>query len=81
MNAKAKAKELVDRFNKFPFATLSVSQNMEYAKQCALICVDEIMKIDILFLEIRYCVLNGYYKTSSNQYWQEVKQEIELLKQ
>jgi len=34
-----------------------------------------------LFLEIRYCVLNGYYKTSSNQYWQEVKQEIELLKQ
>jgi hypothetical protein len=38
----------------------------EHAKQCALIAVDEIIK------ELERCFIH-------NEYWQEVKQEIEKL--
>jgi len=75
MTAKAKAKELVDRFNKFPFATLSVSQNMDYAKQCALICVNEIND------ELDNFSNDDGYQFSRVEFYTEVKQEIEKLKQ
>ena len=65
MTAKDKAKELVDRF-------LGITYNWQAAKQCALICVDEI--------------INTYPTPWSSldidpqkEYWQEVKQEIEKL--
>jgi hypothetical protein len=38
------------------------------AKQCALVAVDEILS-----------VLNGYAWSPTQDYWQEVKQEIEKL--
>ena len=58
MKAKEKAKELVDRFR-------IGDRNMKSkAKQCALICVDEIL-VDCY--EIR------------ESYWLEVKQEIKKL--
>jgi hypothetical protein len=60
MDAKEKAKALVRRFRGFEMPNEHIS-----SKQCALICVDEILKE-------AYCS----YKT---QYWQEVKQEIEKL--
>jgi hypothetical protein len=67
MTPKEKAKELVDKFMN--------SDNMifliEGAKECALIAVDEI-------LESHYKLLSGV-KTSIYKYWQEVKNEIELL--
>lgn len=66
MKPKEKAKELVDRFGKKVGKELkngSFRYNIEIAKQCALIAVDEILDKD------------GY----NNDYWQEVKQEIEKL--
>jgi hypothetical protein len=68
MTHKEKAKELVDKFdNAMEFYTPA-----RYAKQCALIAVDEIFKT------VSMCIPYRNESTYSN-YWQEVKQEIELL--
>ena len=72
MTAKDKAKELVDRFKGVtrPFSkrrTLKVDIHPEHAKQCALICVDEMLGIE-----------SNYYPNEIN-YLQEVKQEINKL--
>lgn len=48
----------------------SAKEDVKFAKQCALIAVDEILKAvesDWSFMEVR------------QKYWQEVKQEIEKL--
>ncbi len=60
MTAKEKAKELVDKYWDFHLLRLEDYE----AKQCALICVDEILEecLDI-----------------KESYWQEVKQEINKL--
>ena len=74
MKAKEKAKELVDKFEPYVIRYTQgdvvgyLDQEtpiLEYQKQCALIAVDEILKLDI-------------YK-SDQWYWEEVKQEIEKL--
>jgi hypothetical protein len=60
MTPKEKAKELINKFNiPHPFQKL--------AKQCALICVDEI--------------LNEYWShdTKRRDWWRQVKTEIENL--
>ena len=76
MKAVDKAKELVDRFKGVtrPFSkrrTLKVDIHPEHAKQCALICVHEMLSI---------YDAEGYdsedYKIV---YLEEVKQEIEKL--
>ncbi len=63
MNAKEKAKELV---NKFTFQR--ESHEMYVAKQCSLICVDEILSINSVDKD---------YDLSN--YWEEVKIEIKAL--
>jgi len=69
MTPKEKAKEL---FNKM-VATYDITSDFCYdstAKQCALIAVDEIISIKLLW----------YQKdTKELNYWQEVKNEIEKL--
>ena len=72
MSAKEKAKEL---FDKYCYAIRTEENgsgyytNVIYAKNCALIAVDE-----ILF------VVSKYNDTQAEvSYWQEVKQEIEKL--
>jgi hypothetical protein len=79
MTPKEKAKELVDKFYQlFPlqkdvisiYGTLSWEyDNWKQAKQCALMAVDE--------------VIDQYYLHTDNvnqhTYWQEVKDEIDLL--
>jgi hypothetical protein len=54
---KEKAKELIDKFTQ-------TNGNSFFAKECALIAVDEILKLK----------LQEVYQNSD--YWQEVKQEI-----
>ena len=63
MTAKEKAKELFDRLDE----TLTYLESKSKAKQCALICVDEILGGSRLFYIEDY------------SYWQEVKQEINKL--
>jgi hypothetical protein len=60
MIPKEKAKELVESF------TFNCRE-CDNAKQCALICVDEILNAVTTIADKKY------------EYWQEVKKEIELL--
>ena len=72
MTPKEKAKEL---FDKYCYAIRTEENgsgyytNVIYAKNCALIAVDEII------LEMNNVMLPNPFK----QYWNEVKQEIEKL--
>jgi hypothetical protein len=65
MKAKDKAKELVDRFLSIEGADDCGNSYSCVAKQCALICIDEILNSHIDFL----------YEV----YYLEVKQEINKL--
>ena len=72
MTPKEKAKELVEKYRNVSISFIDSIEgacdmyiNNEDAKECALIAVDEILKLDI-------------YK-SDQWYWEEVKEEIEKL--
>lgn len=63
MTAKEKAQKLVERMQAQRYMSLGA------ATQCALICVDEIIKSS-----------KEYFKnTTYDEYWQEVKEEINKL--
>ena len=70
MKAKDKAKELVERFKDVARpskkSTLKMYIHPEQAKQCALICVDEMIQ-EIEDFPYAY------------KFWKEVKNEIEKL--
>lgn len=67
--AKEKAKELFDKYC-YAIRTEETDSgyftNIIYAKNCALIAVEEILN-------------NGFDFTDESEYWQEVKTEIEKL--
>jgi len=71
MIPKEKARELVCLFIPKLIEINPVSDYFEEAKECALICVDEI-------IDSHYKVFTGT-KESVNDYWQDVKQEISNL--
>ena len=62
MTSKEKAEQLADYY--MPFC----SNNYNDAKQCALIAVDEILKVSLFFKLI-----------AETEYWEEVKKEIKNL--
>ena len=66
MTPKEKAKELVDKFD----TAMEFYTPARFAKQCALIAVDEILNA------IDWDYYEGSAQTEHN-YWQEVKTEIE----
>jgi hypothetical protein len=69
MTPKEKAKELVFKFDD----TMEFSTPQRFAKQCALIAVDEIINaIDFDWMEVQNL-------DSQHRYWEEVKREIEKL--
>tara|TARA_R110000851_G_scaffold302743_1_gene460114 strand:+ start:80 stop:343 length:264 start_codon:yes stop_codon:yes gene_type:complete len=84
MTPKEKAKELVERFlslDMYDYEDYVYWLEKENAKQCALICVDEILKAN------EKISLKGLSETMQTNdilcqltdnamYWQEVKQEI-----
>ena len=69
-----KAKELIEKFSKhLPYYTYN--DNTNKAKQCAILCVDEIIdEIEVLQEDNNvYGTENLFTKT---HFWQTVKQEI-----
>jgi hypothetical protein len=71
MKPKEKAEELVKKM----YAVHSNSASditLMFAKDCALVAVDEIINTDMLIDEDTYVMTPSYL-----QYWQQVKQEIE----
>ena len=75
MTPKEKAEELVDKFYYIPNSQGIFMMQDYQAKECALIAVDEIL--DEL-LEI-VTVTSSKYIIKHINYYQEIKQEIELL--
>jgi hypothetical protein len=74
MTPKEKAEYLIEKYYQKSPELFGTSKAMFYAKQCALICVDEIISIMITFngREIE----NNIDKIN---FWQQVKTEIEKL--
>jgi hypothetical protein len=68
MEPKEKAIDLVHKFG-------MENQYYERAKQCALICVDEIINVAKPECHIE----TAYNLEETLEYWEEVKQEIEKL--
>ena len=66
VEAKQKAKELVYNY----WESLPQWANLQDAKDCAIIAVDEIIKSQTIL---------SIYETQINQYWNEVKTEINKL--
>ena len=76
MTTKEKANDLIDKFLDVEWDSLDEEGGgcflvRHEAKQCALICVDEIIKSSLSY--------DYNMAISANNYWQEVKQEIEKL--
>ena len=72
MTPKEKALQLVDKF----LPNMPRANENEWAKRCALICVDEIISQD----PTKEVQDNWGSHTDSNlEYWLEVKEEIEKL--
>jgi hypothetical protein len=71
---KEKAKELVDKFGEYTVQESWQSKNY-FAIECALIAVDE---IDDIYQKLTPKD-DAYYFLLELEYWQEVKQEIQLL--
>lgn len=65
MTPKEKAIELVNQYDE----TLTYLESKSKAKECALIAVDEIIKV----------LWHTHKNEIEFRYWQEVKQEIEKL--
>jgi vacuolar-type H+-ATPase subunit I/STV1 len=86
MNSKEKARDLVHTFyytlpnNGSQEGLNSTTSRYQESIQCALIAVDEILKNDLDFFN-QLALTNKSNKTYLNsiEYWEEVKQEIELL--
>lgn len=75
MTPKEKAKELFDKCNKFDFNTIVNSTQKEYARQCALIAVDEIIPIVQSYED----ALPPSQTSEEYEYWLQVKKEIENI--
>jgi hypothetical protein len=75
MTPKEKAKELILKYSKGKDEYgWNLCECDSCAKKCALIAVDE-----ILWEIIKYADNSKEYVTENTNYWEEVKQEIELL--
>jgi hypothetical protein len=72
MTPKEKAEELIDKFRNEITSFLGDNMKKINAKKCALVAVDELIKIHYL--------LTATHDTSpSINYWKEVKKELEKL--
>ena len=74
MTPKNKAEELVDKYY-LELRQHSFNYDLETAKQCALIAVDEILNFDINAKNESQFVIENHIE----EYWQQVKQEIQAL--
>jgi hypothetical protein len=72
---KEKAAELISKFRQIPPSSPYTGIGDEEAKQCALLTVDEIMFYNLM----EYPQHSTIYAPHKNDYWQQVKQEIEQL--
>jgi len=79
MTPKEKAKELVDKMYQHQWRKDTIE--FRNAKQCALIAVDELIKMESMFLSeiIKICDAAKFNYEINHSFWQDVKNEIEKL--
>ena len=73
MNEQEKARELVGHFEQIEMLKDYEGMNFELAKQCALICVEEIVK------NMNWSDMDKGDAMNDHDYWQNVKSEINEL--
>ena len=73
MKPKEKASELFNKFYK-------IADSFTGADKCALIAVEEILKIQPLKSTREDAKMDRYSESDSAEFWQEVKEEIKKLK-
>jgi hypothetical protein len=80
MKEEEKAKELVDKFSKYVSEKDFFGDNRELdnAKQCALIAVDEILNTGTL-LDENMALISSCDEFQMLEFWQQVKTEIENI--
>lgn len=87
MTPKEKSNELIEKYSEYVSGYIGSSMltNTEYpemiiknAKNCALICVNEILDIDVWFSK-NMVKNNEWNPNECKEFWIEVKQEIEKL--
>lgn len=85
MKPKEKAIELVEKFKKYAHSNPSNESELFYrilkenAKECALICVDEILQSKPTFLNSKNDVVYFLGNTETELFYRKVKKEIENL--
>jgi hypothetical protein len=72
MTPKEKAEELIDKFRTEILSFLGDRIKDQNAKRCALVAVDELIKI-------HYLLTTTHDTSPSINYWKEVKKELENL--
>ena len=72
MTPKEKAEELIDKFRNEITSFLGDNMKKINAKKCALVAVDELIKI-------HYLLTDTHDTSPSINYWKEVKKELEKL--
>jgi hypothetical protein len=75
MEAEEKAKQLVEKFKLEPIKPLCI-MHPQHSKQCALICVDEILNSNPCIEDYGG---DGWILVDNSEYWKEVKEEIKRL--
>ena len=92
LTPKEKAKELVDKFSNqtcfnqeytsiFGVGKTKIIQQVDKAKQCALIAVYEIMNLSVLEITSKSQSLKGFIPTPDYwEYWSDVEREIKKYK-
>ena len=78
MTPKEKAQELVQRFRGLSAPGVRSDSTLWSAKQCALIAVDEIINV-AWWSGNGVDLLPEPYVQSQKEYWQSVKNEIQIL--
>lgn len=73
MTPKEKAKDLLDKFFQYIPAQEELEYEYAYAKQCALIAVDEMIANVVMIWGCNQA------RDEFRDYWHEVKQEIDKL--
>ena len=78
-----KAIELVDKYKNMHSVAGGIGVTEKQAKQCALICVDEILDENSANNVSNDCAWvkdeDGKFRMTNEQFWQAVKHEINLL--
>jgi hypothetical protein len=85
MTPKEKAQELVEKFKPFAHAEwdewdgYNEKTNKENSEECALIAVDEILKVVAPIIDMNEKYFQELRADQTEYYWQQVKTEIEKL--